>query len=410
MKKLISIALCLCLLLCSLCVAGTSAAAAGNVVVKDYVQKNVRSFADFVKSHGTYRSYLGSYVYFEDSYYDSAEDIEVSNIYLYAYQEEVVLSCIVDSDDPQIETTMMLSIPYTYNSKATVYLCFEGAVEMEATASINLPNYDGTNAKFSFDGDFDSADYASLNENCNYLLENMLEYLNETIYDNDLSPVGLTSFGFCMFCHHSMGSYKDPATLAANGFTNSRICRYCGLYKQGTKAIAKIGSIQLSQTAFYYNGKVQTPKVTVKDSNGKVLKYKIDYTLALSKGRKNVGKYAVVVTFKGNYSGKKVLYYTINPGKTAIIQLSAAKKALGLRWKKVGGVSGYQIQYAANASMRGAKTMNVKGATTLSKTLKNLNSAKTYYVRMRSYKATSFCGKTVYVFSGWSALKAAKVK
>ena len=57
-------------------------------------------------------------------------------------------------------------------------------------------------------------------------------------------------------------------------------CAVCG--KQYTKTVAyyKASNIKLSKTAYTYNGKVQKPSVTVKDSKGKALKstdYKIDY-------------------------------------------------------------------------------------------------------------------------------------
>ena len=49
--------------------------------------------------------------------------------------------------------------------------------------------------------------------------------------------------------------------------------------------------MKLSATTYTYNGKVQKPSVTVKDSKGKALKNGTDYTVSYPKGMKNVGKY-----------------------------------------------------------------------------------------------------------------------
>ena len=48
-------------------------------------------------------------------------------------------------------------------------------------------------------------------------------------------------------------------------------------------------------------------KRQVKDSKGKALKNGTDYKISYPKGMKNVGKYTVKVTLKGNYSGTKSL-------------------------------------------------------------------------------------------------------
>lgn len=57
--------------------------------------------------------------------------------------------------------------------------------------------------------------------------------------------------------------------------------------------IPKASNIKLSKTAYTYNGKVQRPGVTVKNSKGKALKNGTDYKISYPKGMKNVGKYTV---------------------------------------------------------------------------------------------------------------------
>ena len=68
----------------------------------------------------------------------------------------------------------------------------------------------------------------------------------------------------------------------------------CGTTTKTVK-IAKVSKIKLSKTKYTYNGKKQTPSVTVKDSKGKELKVNTDYKVKLPSGRKNVGTYEVKI-------------------------------------------------------------------------------------------------------------------
>lgn len=171
--------------------------------------------------------------------------------------------------------------------------------------------------------------------------------------------------------------------------------------------VEEIKSAKLSTTSYAYNGKVKSPGVVVKDSIGNTLNKNVDYTVTYATGRKNVGKYKVTVTFKGNYSGYKNLYFTINPAKTTVKSLTAGKKSLKVAiTKKSTQVTGYQIQYATNKSFKSAKTKNVTSYKTTSVTLSKLSAKKTYYVRVRTYKTVN----GVKYYSGWSSYKYKKTK
>ena len=110
------------------------------------------------------------------------------------------------------------------------------------------------------------------------------------------------------------------------------------------------------------------------------------------------------------YKGSALSAYNKNGSRivrlTAPVQYKPSSKASGkltVRWKKSGGASGYQIQYAASRSMRGARTVSTSA---LTRTLSGLKKGSTYYVRIRAYKKVS--GKTYY--STWSSVKNAKVR
>lgn len=75
--------------------------------------------------------------------------------------------------------------------------------------------------------------------------------------------------------------------------------------------IYKVGEVKLSKTSFDYNGKVQKPGVTVKDSTGEPLVLNRDYRITYSADSKYCGEYSVKVDYIGNYAGNKTLYYDI---------------------------------------------------------------------------------------------------
>ena len=198
----------------------------------------------------------------------------------------------------------------------------------------------------------------------------------------------------------------QPATFAADG-SKSIHCKNCETISEAI-AIPRINSVKISATAYTYSGGVKTPSVTVKDANGNALYNKTDYIVQYASGRKNVGTYKVIVTFKDNYSGKKTLSYTINPKGTAISSLSKSKKAFTAKWKKQSAqTSGYQLLYSTNSKFKSRnKYVTVSSYKTTSKTIKKLAAKKKYYVKIRTYKSVS--GKKYY--SGWSAAKTVVTK
>ena len=60
--------------------------------------------------------------------------------------------------------------------------------------------------------------------------------------------------------------------------------------------------------------------------------------------------------------------------------------------------------------MKSAKTATVSKNSTTSQKISNLKSSKTYYVRIRTYKTVKVDGKSVKLYSSWSAVKSVKVK
>lgn len=226
------------------------------------------------------------------------------------------------------------------------------------------------------------------------------------------TTAGYTGDTYCKICNkklstgksiaakgHSTTTKTQKATASKDGKITTT-CTRCGTTTKTVK-IAKVSKIKLSKTKYTYNGKKQTPSVTVKDSKGKELKVNTDYKVKLPSGRKNVGTYEVKITFKGSkYSGSKTLSYTINPKSTKLSKVSAKKKGFEAKWKKQSTqTKGYQIQYSTDSKFKsGNKTVTVNKNSTTKKTISKLKAKKKYYVRIRTYKTV---GKQKY-YSDWS--------
>ena len=95
--------------------------------------------------------------------------------------------------------------------------------------------------------------------------------------------------------------------------------------------------------------------------------------------------------------------------KPAIASLKSSKKGrLTVKWKKGGGISGYQISYSTSSKFTKSttKSVTITKAGSTAKTLTKLKSKKKYFVRIRVYKKQKG-GK---LYGAWSPVKSTKVR
>lgn len=160
-------------------------------------------------------------------------------------------------------------------------------------------------------------------------------------------------------------------------------------------------NLKLSKSKFVFNGKEQKPKVKITDVNGKVFtSYRVQYPKS-----KAVGQYQLKITFTGDYKGSIKVPYTIVPTKAGAPKLKAVKGGFSASWKKVGGASGYQVEWAEDSTFYWTDGRKIAKNTNFGIKNKYYKGTQVYF-RIRAFKTAG--GKRLY--GAWSKSKSVKVK
>ncbi len=185
---------------------------------------------------------------------------------------------------------------------------------------------------------------------------------------------------------HSYQNTTTPATLSANGKTE-KICTLCNKIAS-TTVIYSPKTIKLSTATCTYNGKVRTPSVTVKDSNGNVLVNGTDYKVSVPSGRKLPGIYKYTITFMGKYSGTKTLDFTILPKAPTTISATQTTSTITLNWSESAGATGYRVYQYSPSQGKYVQVASVKGVTSYTKTT-NFKAGTEYSFKVKPYTKLS---------------------
>lgn len=156
------------------------------------------------------------------------------------------------------------------------------------------------------------------------------------------------------------------------------------LYTFNVTRCELVDNAALSKTEFTYNGRVQTPAVTVKTAAGTTLKNGDDYTVSYKGNRLSVGTHTVNVYCKGSYEGEISKTYTINPAKPGIKKIKSSKRKMTVYMTSKPGSKGakaYRIYY----KQKGTSTWKSTTTTSSYKTIKGLKKGKRYYVKVYAY-------------------------
>ena len=203
-------------------------------------------------------------------------------------------------------------------------------------------------------------------------------------------------------------SYKDninagTATVTINGKGD-----YLGTITKTFK-IDPITSSELKATqAFtkkiYTGASIMSPTVTIKNSMGTKLVNGMDYTISRS-SEKTVGRYAINITYKGNYSGTKTLYWYVLPKAPSKVTpnlrtVSGGYDDITVKWSKSTGATGYAV-YMKKESGSYVRKLYTTGTTY---TVKNLTDGTKYIFKIvpyykhsgTRYMSTSYRTNSVY--------------
>ena len=174
---------------------------------------------------------------------------------------------------------------------------------------------------------------------------------------------------------HSYKAKLQKATFTADG-SSSEICSVCG-DKKNVTVISAVNEAELSTDSFIYDGKTHKPTVTLKDKNGKAI---TDFNL-ICEERKEIGRHSLTVELKGNYSGKKTLYYTIVPADVTDVKAAVISHGVTFTFNESTGADGYRIYY-----IKGTKEESLGTFTKTSCSVILPQCGKTYTVIIRAYK------------------------
>lgn len=183
---------------------------------------------------------------------------------------------------------------------------------------------------------------------------------------------------------HSYSTVTTKATPYVPGSINTECT--CGVVTD-SKVISSPNTVTLSTTSYTYNGKVKTPAVTVKDSDGNLLKEGTDYELEYKGDRKLPGEYTVTVLFKGKYIGQKHLKFNIKPKTPNTISATQSASVVKLTWSKSTGATGYRVYQYSPSKGKYVLKASVKGVTTYRVT--GLKSGTEYQFKIKPYFKTS---------------------
>ncbi len=181
----------------------------------------------------------------------------------------------------------------------------------------------------------------------------------------------------------------NSVSAVANGFTVkwSKVAEATGYQVQYSTRSDFVGAETV------YGGNANTTSCTVKGkANGKKYYVRVRAYITFAAGNR----------LWGDWSDAKAVTTPSAPAKPTLNSVGALANGFKANWKKVSGVTGYQIQYSTKSNFSGAATVYAGDAKAVSKSITGRAAGTKYYVRIRAYKKVS--GGTLY--GAWSASKA----
>ena len=211
--------------------------------------------------------------------------------------------------------------------------------------------------------------------------------------------------------HKSSGWIVDKAASIGVKGSKHKECTVCKKVLETSEipALSRISiskaSVTLSTSTYAYDGKAETPSVTVK-VGGKTLKKDTDYTVSYSNNTK-VGTAKVTITGKGNYTGSVSKTYSIkNNFKKATVSSISTKAFTGknitqsitvkYNGKTLKKGTDYTVSYSNNKNI-GTATVKITGKCSYTGTI-----TKTFKINPAKQEIQKLTAKSKAFFVDWA--------
>ena len=211
--------------------------------------------------------------------------------------------------------------------------------------------------------------------------------------------------------HKSSGWIVDKAASIGVKGSKHKECTVCKKVLETSEipALSRISiskaSVTLSTSTYAYDGKAETPSVTVK-VGGKTLKKDTDYTVSYSNNTK-VGTAKVTITGKGNYTGSVSKTYSIkNDFKKATVSGISTKAFTGknitqtitvkYNGKTLKKGTDYTVSYSNNKNI-GTATVKIAGKGSYTGTI-----TKTFKINPAKQEIQKLTAKSKAFFVDWA--------
>ena len=211
--------------------------------------------------------------------------------------------------------------------------------------------------------------------------------------------------------HKSSGWIVDKAASIGVKGSKHKECTVCKKVLETAEipALSRISiskaSVTLSTSTYAYDGKAETPSVTVK-VGGKTLKKDTDYTVSYSNNTK-VGTAKVTITGKGNYTGSVSKTYSIkNNFKKATVSGISTKAFTGknitqsitvkYNGKTLKNGTDYTVSYSNNKNI-GTATVKITGKGSYTGTI-----TKTFKINPAKQEIQKLTAKSKAFFVDWA--------
>lgn len=321
-----------------------------------YIEANIKQLKNYIATYGGVNSDGNSFIKYTDT-----DNYTYGILYDY-YWDSLQFASFYSESSYDSLVLMDFNGPSTTYPRVAFYFDY---YTIDASATLNVSQYTfDTKLNFiSNNGNY--LDYDDVNL-CNIRFQIGMYGWDNLIYNS----IGgsLASIGFSALCtqHNNIVSNSVNATCTINGAT-TYTCTICG----------KISTVAIPATGHNYGNNSAACVIC---------------------GIANPNYVAPVTTVK-------------KPKTESIKKLAKGKKSFKVEWKKLSGVTGYQVQYSTDKKFKkSTKTVTVKGYKNTRKTIKKLKGGKKYYVRVRAYNKAKVNGKTKTAYGSWSKVKTVTTK